>query len=196
MRKLAILALGAAILVAANAGATTLERMTLRQIASASAFVVRARCVGVSSRWENGEIWTFSRFGTIENWKGALPAEFTVRMIGGRVGEIESVVSDVPRFAPGEEAVLFLVPTVEGDYAVTAWVEGTFRVVRDTTDHAFVTQESAAELVFNPATRSFEARGIRRMPLAAFHRLFDRAAKVHSARASTGVHAPQPKGGP
>ena len=196
MRTLAILALGTAIFAGANAGAATLVRMTLGQIGAASPFVVRARCMKVSSRWDNGEIWTFSRFQTIENWKGKLPAEFTVRMIGGQVGEIESLVSGVPRFAPGEETVLFLVPTVERDYAVTAWTEGAFRVRRDASGHAFVTQESAAELVFHPATRSYAARGIRGMPLLQFHRLFDRVSKAHSTPASSGSRAPQTKGGP
>jgi hypothetical protein len=196
MRKLAILALGAAILGAAGARAATLARMKLPELARASAFVVQARCLEVSSRWEGGEIWTFSRFETLSSWKGKLPAEFAVRMIGGQVGEIESLVSGVPRFAPGEEAVLFLVPTVERDYAVTAWTEGTFRVRRDALGHAFVTQESAAELVFHPSTRSFAARGIRRMPLAAFHRLFERVSRASAATSNRGSRAPQPQGAP
>lgn len=196
MRKLAILALGAAIFAGANAGAATLEKMTLGEMGAASAFVVRARCLEVSSRWDRGEIWTFSRFQTIGSWKGNLPGEFTVRMIGGQVGEIESLVSGVPRFAPGDEAVLFLVPTAERDYAVTAWTEGTFRVRRDASGSAFVTQESAAELVFDPTTRKYQAPGIRKMPLAAFHGLFERVSKMHSAPANFAWRATQQKGRP
>jgi hypothetical protein len=173
MRK-TIFAVCAAAVLAAAAGATTLARMSLRQLAKAAHVVVRARCLASESRWQGGEIWTFSRFETIEAFKGAPPAGFTVRLIGGQAGGIESVVAGVPRFFPGEEVILFLNPVAGGDYSVTAWVEGTFRVRRGAGGERFVTQESAAEEVYDRATHSFRIEGIRRMPLAAFRRKLEK----------------------
>jgi hypothetical protein len=156
------------LLLAAQATGTTLARMDLARLTAAATAIARARCLGNSSDWEAGEIWTRTRFQTLETWKGALPAEFTVRLIGGQVGGIESIVSEVPRFQPGEEVVLFLDPSAGGSYGVTAWTEGTFRVRRDRAGHAFVTQASTSEAVYNRATRQFRVEGIQRMALDQF----------------------------
>ncbi len=169
MLRKAIFALCVAAL-AATAGATTIARMNLRQLAAASRAVVRARCLGNNSRWEGGEIWTFSRFDTLEAFKGSPPGEFTVQLIGGQAGGIESIVAGVPRFFPGEEVILFLAPAAGGGDSVTAWEEGTFRVTRDAAGHALVTQDMAAEEVYDRAKRRFRNENIRRMPLSAFRR--------------------------
>jgi hypothetical protein len=173
------------VLLAAPAGATSLARMNLRRLTAAATAIVRARCVESSSEWQAGEIWTVTRFETLETFKGTLPAQFDVRLLGGKVGGIESIVSDVPRFRSGEEVVLFLEPTAAGSYSVTAWTEGTFRVKRDRSGHRFVTEESAGEEVYNSATRQFHARGIRKMPLREFRRqLHDLVSRAVSGRRS------------
>jgi hypothetical protein len=154
--------------LAATAGATTIARMNLRQLAAASRVVVRARCLGNDSRWQDGEIWTFTRFDTIETFKGVPPGEFTVRLIGGQVGGIESIIAGVPRFFAGEEVILFLDPVGGGQYSVTAWEEGTFRVTRDASGHGFVTRNMAAEEIYNGGTRRFRAEKIQRVPLDVF----------------------------
>jgi hypothetical protein len=155
--------------LAATAGATTIARMNLRQLTAASRVVVRARCLANDSRWEHGEIWTFSRFQTIEAFKGPAAAEFIVRTIGGEVGGIESIVAGAPRFFPGEEVILFLDPAA-GGYAVTAWEEGTFRVTRDASGRRFVAQNAPAEEVYDRAKRRFRSENIRRTPLSTFRR--------------------------
>jgi hypothetical protein len=48
--------------LAVQSQSTTLERMSLNQLARAADTVVRARCVGSAAGWENGAIWTFSEF--------------------------------------------------------------------------------------------------------------------------------------
>jgi hypothetical protein len=164
--------LGAAFLLAlcaATAAGTSLVRMSLADLARSARTIVRARCLASECRWENGEIWTFTRFGPLETLKGTAPGPFIVRLIGGRVGNVVSQVDGVPRFQPGEEVILFLEPTRAGDLSVTAWSEGSFRLRRDpSTGRAFVTEDSAATSVFNPRTRRFESAGIRHMPLELF----------------------------
>ena len=197
MRKRLSLALCIAMLVssalASPARATTLALMNLRQLTAAATAIVRARCLGSSSDWERGEIWTLTRFQTLERFKGALPVEFTVRLIGGRVGGIESIVSEVPRFWPGEEVVLFLDPTQGGDYAVTAWAEGTFRVRRDRAGRRIVTADSAGQLVYDRATRQFRVEGIHRMLLGAFRQRIRSLVNSKSAPGA-GDSAPGGKG--
>ena len=162
-------ALCAALLGAAAAQATTLARMSLDELVRAARVVVRARCLSSGSDWQGGEIWTRTRFEVLESFKGSVPQQITVRLIGGRVGHIVSRVAEVPRFRPGEEVVLFLEPTAAGELSVTGWAEGTFRIARDArSGTARVTQDTAARAVFDPATRSFLHEGIRAMPLELF----------------------------
>jgi hypothetical protein len=185
-RRLAATALAAALslLAPAPASGTTLARLSLGQLTAASALIVRARCLGATTRWEAGEIWTFTRFRTLESFRGAAPGSFTVRLIGGKVGSIESVVAGVPRFRKGEEAVLFLSRPRNGNYGVIAWVEGTFRVERNAAGRAFLTQESSGQLVYDRARRAFQRQGIRRMPLATFRQTIGRLASQAPAARS------------
>jgi len=149
--------------------ATTLARLSLEQLASASDAVARVRCVNVQSRWEMGAIWTVATFVVIETEKGSLPAQITARLPGGRVGHLTAFVDGTPKFNQGDEAFVFLERTRAGDFTVAAWVEGTFRIWRDPrTGAESVTQDSNSFAVFDAATRTFRSEGIRRMPIEQF----------------------------
>lgn len=170
------------ITMSATAPATTLLHMSLSKMSQTATVIVRGRCVGISMRWDAGEIWTFVSVDAEETWRGSPPARFTVRLLGGRIGNLTSHVSGVPRFNPGEDVILFLEPTPRGDFSVVGWQQGTFRIRRDPrTGEDSVTQDSASFATFDPSTRRFEAEGIRRMPLNTF-----RARVAASLRAATG----------
>ncbi len=169
-RKNIVLGMGLLFLGAA-AGATTLRRMSLDELTEASAAVVRARCVSNESRWADGRIWTFTEFEVVESLKGSVPARVQVRLVGGRVGSLHSIVEGAPRFAAGEEAYLFLAPTAMGDWTVTGWTLGTFRLQRDKpAGRETVTQDAGGVTLFDPATRQFQAGAVRRMELHEFRR--------------------------
>ncbi len=145
--------------------------MSLDELAQSSSAVVRARCISNVSRWDGGHIWTFTEFETLENVKGNLPPRFPVRLVGGRVGSLTSTVDGAPRFAPGEEAFLFLAQTPAGEWTVTGWALGTFRVAREKhSGRETVTQDAAGVTLFDPATRQFQSGGVRQMELREFRR--------------------------
>jgi hypothetical protein len=151
------------------ARATTLARLSLDQLAAGADAVARVRCGSAESRWENGSIWTITTAEVVETLKGSLPPEIALRLPGGRVGHLVATVAGTPRFAAGDEAIVFLQRTRAGGFTVAGWVEGTFRISRDPrTGNETVTQDSSAFAVFDAARRSFRAEGIRRMPLAEF----------------------------
>ena len=106
-----------------------------------------------------------------DSWKGApsgAAQQLTVRLLGGSVGNLSSTVSGVPHFRPGEEVILFLQSTARGDYSIVSWVQGTFRIHRDArTGAEIVVQDTAAFDTYDPATRQFDAEGIRNLPVAA-----------------------------
>jgi hypothetical protein len=141
--------------------------MSVAEMSRSAGAVVRAKCSGRSTGWYGGEIWTFTTFEVQEVWKGPAPPQIVVRLLGGRTPEFTSTVSGVPRFHAGEEVVLFLEPTARGDFSITSWMQGTFRVVRDRrTGEERVRQDTGAFPVFDPATRSFSPMGVRDLPLS------------------------------
>src|ERR1700731_2680028 len=149
--------------------ATTLARLSLDQLAAAADAVARVRCTSVEARWEYNKIWTVTSFDVIETMKGALPIRIMVRLPGGRVGHLTASVDGTPRFTAGDEAVVFLERSRAGGFSVTAWVEGTFRIRRDSrTGVETVTQDSSSFAVFDAPTRTFHTEGIRRMPMEQF----------------------------
>jgi hypothetical protein len=185
----AIRALAALALVAASsaaiyppARATTLKRMSVPDLSRAAHVVVRARCVTSSTRWDAGEIWTFSTFDVEETWKGFAPAQITVRLLGGSAGNFTSTVSGVPRFAPGEELILFLERTPAQDFSIVSWMQGTFRIAHSATGEEIVTQDTAAFPVFDPASHNFEAAGIRKMSLSTFRSLVTASVQPQAAQ--------------
>src|SRR3984957_584429 len=156
---------------AATASATTLERMSVAKMTQNAQLVVRAQCPANSVAWDGGEIWTFTSFEVEDSWKGAptgAAQQVTVRLLGGSAGNLTSTVSGVPRFRPGEEVILFLQPAARGDFSIVSWVQGTFRIHRDTRNRAeIVVQDTATFDTYDPATRQFDAKGIRNLSVAA-----------------------------
>jgi hypothetical protein len=164
------------------ARATTLLRMSLAQMSQTANLIVRAQCTGGRTEWDGGEIWTLTTFRAEEIWRGAMAApQFRVRLIGGRAGNFTSSVSGVPRFRPGEEVVLFLEKTGRGDFTVVSWEQGTFRIGRDgATGAENVTQDTASFATFDPATRRFDAAGVRHLAMASFRARVDAALRASS----------------
>jgi hypothetical protein len=182
---LATVWLALALLAAFAADATTIARMSLAEMAQAAPLIVRARCTGNSVALDAGEIWTFTSFQMEETWRGDAPSQISVRLLGGTMGNITSHVSGIPQFRPGEDVILFLQPTKRDDFSVVSWEQGTFRISRDPASaRSYVTQDTAAFATFDPATRGFQATGIRHMPLETFR------AQVEAALQSAGSPRP------
>lgn len=168
-RFLWILFLTALALLAVAASATTLSRLRFEELAQQATAVARVRCLGAEARWENGEIWTDTRFEVIEQNKGLLPGLVTIRTLGGTIGGLHSRVEGVPEFRSGEEAYVFLWGHEGEPHRILGWSQGTFRIARDArTGVETVTQDSAAVPMFDPRTREFQRSGIRNLPVASF----------------------------
>jgi hypothetical protein len=177
-RFLWILFLVGLALIAVAANATTLSLLKFEDLALESAAVARLRCLGATSQWDQGEIWTETRFQVLEQEKGVLPQFLTVRLMGGKVGHLQSRVDEVPVFQPGEEVYLFLWNREGGPYSVLGWSQGTFRVERNPQSGLeTVTQDSAATPLFDHQTHAFRRGGIRNMPVAIFRAKLHRAMK-------------------
>jgi hypothetical protein len=166
-----------------GAAPTALVRMSVAQISRTARSIVRARCIANVAIWDSGEIWTRTTFEVEESWSGTSPSgRIVVRLLGGTIGNITSRVSGIPRFVPGEDAVLFLEPSRYGDFSIVSWQQGTFRIRRNhQTGGEIVTQDTASFATYDPVSRHFEAAGIRSMRLADFRSLVDAALSVRTA---------------
>lgn len=175
-RFLWILFLGGLALLAIAAHATTLTRLRLEDLAQESTAVARLRCLGAESFWENGEIWTETRFEVLEREKGLLPGIITIRLLGGSAQHLHSRVDGVPAFRPGEEVYLFLWGREGEPYRVLGWSQGTFRISRNPDSGLeTVTQDSAAAPIFDPRTHAFHRFGVRNLPVSLFRERLHKA---------------------
>ncbi|MGA2843980.1 MAG: hypothetical protein ABSF68_01025 [Candidatus Acidiferrales bacterium] len=166
LRRPLLIALCASLLACASVTPTTLAHMSVAKLTHVSRLILRARCVENSTAWDAGEIWTFTTYEPTEVWKGSAPPRVSVRLLGGRIGNLTSNVSGVPRFRAGEDVVLFLTPTTLGDFSVVSWVQGTFRIHHDQrSGEDMVAQDSASFETFDPLARKFAASGIHDLSL-------------------------------
>jgi len=190
----------AALLLAApgitpRAAATSLASMSLADLARAAGAIVRVRCVAASSRWDHGMIWTFTDFDVLERFKGAPADRIRVRVPGGRAGHLLTMIDEAPRFQTGQESILFLESSPAGDYSITAWAEGTFRILPYAGNPSgAITQDSSGLPVFDPATRRFHVEGIHNLPLDEFRRRL--AAALAQQTPGRQAPAPQAQAGP
>lgn len=171
------------LVMCATATATTLERMSLAKMSRTATLIVRARCLENSAGWDAGEIWTLASFRVEEVWRGSAPPRITVRLLGGRTGNLTSSVSGVPRFRRGEKVILFLEPTPRGDFSVVSWEQGTFRIHSPLHSvQESVTQDTATFETFDPTTRRFETTGIRNLPIEIFRSEVEAALRDENGR--------------
>lgn len=169
------LILAASLLVPASAHATISEAIAFDKKVDDAAAIVLGECVNTASRWDAAGKWivTYSTFRVEKSLKGEPAQEITVVTPGGVVNGVHQETIGVPKFAAGDDRVLFVKntrvgPTVlyfdQGAYEVEQ-VRGE-RIVRpavsaavlvDTQRGMAVTPEEASTL------REFEQRVSKRL---------------------------------
>jgi hypothetical protein len=121
-------------LIAPGLRATSIVPMTVEQLTAAAQMVVEGRALEQWSQWDTSEhlIYTYTRFSVTNRLKGGAPQAIVVRQMGGTAGGYTQIVSGVRHWQPGDEAVLFLRPSVanDGSLAVVGLMQGNFRVIR------------------------------------------------------------------
>lgn len=106
-----VLAVAIAASLAAPAGATTLQRMGLEELVAANRTIVVGQVVDARSYWnkDKGFILTDVRIAVNDVLKGRLQdQEITITVMGGRVGELTTLILGGPELMPGKSYLLFL----------------------------------------------------------------------------------------
>ncbi len=171
-------AMAFALLGASFATATTVQKLSLQDLARKSEAIVVAEVEETVSRWddEGKEIYTYVTVRVSDHVKGQkgqkgqkAPATLTLRQLGGQVDKIASVVPGMPEFRKGEQVVLFL---SQKDAAGYPWVvglqQGKYSVVTDENGLKQVRNDVDGLTLAGPGGLKAEAKGSSQMTLESF----------------------------
>jgi hypothetical protein len=155
--------LGITMGLAGSALATTLEQLSLDEMARQSTAIVRARVMGSHAATRSGNIYTYFQIQVLENWKGQGSTEVAVP--GGEVDGIRQSVTGAPELKTGQEYVLFLWTSRSGLTQVIGFSQGLFKVSEEGSEGgggvAFARRPAASELMLDRSGRPVEDRPLR-----------------------------------
>ncbi len=135
------------------ASGATLERLSLDEMALRSTTIVRARAGASAGVLVGSSIYTKTHFQVLERLKGPEAAELDVMEPGGTVGQLSQIYPGVPRFAPGQELLLFLWTGPSGRTQVIGLTQGIFEVTRNAaTGEEEVSRQPSGEPMLAPET--------------------------------------------
>lgn len=131
-----VLAIWVLFLIIPASGIAQIKSMSTKDIALLSERAVLAKCISVDvRRVENygGNIFTFIEFEVLEKIFGDIGDSFTLRFLGGEIGDIEySVMPAYPTFTPGEEVILLLGADNDDGHPII-FHQGEFRIMTNRT---------------------------------------------------------------
>lgn len=176
MVKLRVLAIGLLLAtgLVASLGATTLVRMSEKEMATSADLIVVGRCTHVESARLGRSIVTQVTIGVADTLKGRPGNGVTVVVPGGvdlsRPVPIAQTWPGAPRFAAGQDVFLFLrrQPEVKDGYAVIGFSQGAFSVVTDAQGQKMVQRDLSGISLADG--KSVVTGGKSAVPLADFER--------------------------
>jgi len=153
------ISLAACFLAIAPVFGTTLERLSLADMARQSTSIVRARVTGSRSAYKGSAIYTYFKLQVLETWKAAPHSAnrmaTEVAIPGGAVDGIRQSVTGAPELKSGQEYVLFLWTSRSGLTQVIGLSQGRFSILGDT-----VQRPPASELMLDRSGRPVEDRAM------------------------------------
>lgn len=119
----------------ASVKATTVVPPTFDQLVQQAELVFQGTVMDVKSVWEGqgaqSHIETYVTFQVAENVKGDAGASYTIRMLGGKVGEDALIVDGAPRFEVGDREILFVEHNYDQFVPLVGIAHGRFHVQSD-----------------------------------------------------------------
>jgi hypothetical protein len=140
-----------------SARAATVEPMTLDQMARRAEMIFVGRVVGSRADFnaQRTRIYTYITFEVERFLKGgANERQITIRLWGGQVGGLTSLVPGTPRFVPGEEVLLFCAGSRARVPTVLGLSLGKFTIVDDPSKGRFLKRDISGLILANHRTDS------------------------------------------
>ena len=130
-----ILLAASAVLAISSAQATTVIAPTFDELVARAQLIFQGRVTDVQSQWtgEGGQrhIVTYVTFAVEEALKGEVGASYTLRMLGGTVGDQTMEVTDSPKFKVGSRDIVFVENNGSQFIPLVGIMHGRFRVQTD-----------------------------------------------------------------
>ncbi len=153
-----MMVLGFSILLPGTDGeAATVEAMTMSQMAQRAEMIFIGRVVGSRAEWntQRTRIYTYTTFQVERFLKGgAAETEITIRLWGGQVGRMRAVVPGTPRFASGEEVLLFCAGTRARVPTLLGLAQGKFTLSRNASGERILKRDISGLVLVNHRTDS------------------------------------------
>jgi hypothetical protein len=162
-----------------SAGATTLEKLSVQEMAQKSTAVVRARATVAGAVQRGSMIYTVYRLQVSEVLKGAAPAEVFVP--GGTYGRYRQSIAGSPVLEPGVDYVLFLWASPRGLVQVIGLSQGVFQVKTTSGGEALLVRDKVEAQFVDRLGRAVEDNGVK-LSLASLRQLLAGAAARKEAQ--------------
>jgi hypothetical protein len=130
LRRISIFGIGL-LLLAVQAPATTLERLSLEEMAANSHFIVRATVVGQTAVQRGSLVYTVYSLRVTERIKGEAANPLQVSVPGGTVGRLRQTFSGSPSLTTGTEYVVFIWKGRSGNLHIIGLSQGLFKLTVD-----------------------------------------------------------------
>lgn len=136
--------------VAAKTGATTVVPPDFAQLVNGSDYVVRARVAKVTAEPRTVEgralIYTKIEIEVLSVLAGAPPEHPVLVMLGGKLGDEELWIDGAPRFAVGDEDILFVSGNGTNIHPLYALGHGRYPIRSDSAGREFVARSNGVPL--------------------------------------------------
>jgi len=165
-----------------GAEASTVEAMTLDQMADRAGIIFVGRAVDSRAEWNvrRTRIYTHVTFEVERFLKGGSgERHITIRLWGGQIGALRSVVPGTPRFSPGEEVLLFCVGSRARIPTLLGLALGKFTLTRDASGETFLKRDISGLVLANHRT---DSRPVGTLP--ARYRLSEVESRIRAALAN------------
>jgi hypothetical protein len=138
-------------LVLPAARATTVIPPTFDELVTQAEAIFEGTVTGTRSEWTgegaNRHIVTYVTFKIEDAIKGAVGAEYSIRMFGGTVGDQTIEVTDAPKFKMGDRDILFVEHNGSQFIPLVGIMHGRFHVQTDATGaNEKITKDSGAAM--------------------------------------------------
>ena len=127
--------------------ATTVVKMDLPSLVKEADRIVQARVDHIDVKWEDKMAYTYVYLNVEDPMKGERRSTAIIRQMGGQIGSLNVDVPGMPKFAPGEEVIVFLKDAGNGAYHVLGLNQGKYAVNDET-----AISNTAGIDVYNPKT--------------------------------------------
>src|SRR5665213_4149859 len=188
MRALAILVRLCLAGASIPAGATTLEQLSLGEMAQKATAIVRAKVTSSIEVLRGTDVYTVYQLETLETVKapnGIKPADVAVP--GGVAGGLRQIVAGAPVLRSGQEYVLFLWTSRSGLTQLMGMSQGLFTVERTTTGDLRASHSAAGEQMLDAAGHAVRDQALS-IPLTELRARVSRAlARSFSGAVTAGV---------